>query len=25
VAGFLAFGFDMDYIIAKLNATVYLG
>ena len=24
MAGFLAFGFDMDYIIAKLNATVYL-
>ena len=24
VAGFLAFGFGMDYIIAKLNATVYL-
>ena len=24
MTGFLAFGFDMDYIIAKLNATVYL-
>ena len=24
MAGFLAFGFDMDYIITKLNATVYL-